>query len=257
VFALAKASLGDPHPAVRASAVRTLGRSSEAASSLSPLLNDPSRVVRIEAAWALSAQLGENSPARRELDEYLGLWLDQPGGRLQRGQDFAHRGMLSEAAAEMSTAAAWDPHSPGIRQSLGLVLAQLGQIDPAAVNLARAADLLSDDAAAAFDAGLALAEAGRAKDAERYLRAAVDRDPGFHRAWYNLGLILAEEERLGDAAEALRRAEQLAPGVKDYPAALAGVFQRLGDSAGARAAAERAAGIPSTSSPQQRLLRQK
>lgn len=257
VFDLAKAALGDPHPAVRASAVRTLGRSAGATSSLSPLLNDPSRVVRIEAAWALSAQLGENSPARRELDEYLGLWLDQPGGRLQRGQDFAHRGMLSEAAAEMSTAAAWDPHSPGIRQSLGLVLAQLGQIDPAAANLARAADLLSDDAAAAFDAGLALAEAGRAKDAERYLRAAVDRDPGFHRAWYNLGLILAEEERLGDAAEALRRAEQLAPGVKDYPAALAGVFQRLGDSAGARAAAERAAGIPSTSSPQQRLLRQK
>jgi tetratricopeptide (TPR) repeat protein len=91
-----------------------------------------------------------------------------------------------------------------------------------------------------MQAGLAFAEAGRLAEAENSLRLARKKDPALHRAAYNLGLLLAQQEKLAGAVEALRAAEQAGPEVADYPAALATVLLRMGDRAGARAAAERA-----------------
>ncbi|WP_415910136.1 hypothetical protein [Oleiharenicola sp. Vm1] len=143
---VAAASLSAADPLERAAAARYFFGAPDAAERLGPLLTDPVRSVRLEAAWALSPTLPAASPARRELDDYLALTLDQPAGRVRRAQDWANRGRLAEAAAELRRATEWDPFSPGIRQSLGLVLAADGKIADAAQELDRAFALAPDDA---------------------------------------------------------------------------------------------------------------
>lgn len=239
VASAGQAALAHPDPLVRSAAVRLLTGSAQAGSLLKPLLRDPVRLVRLDAAWALSAGLVAGSPERKELDEYLALTLDQPSGRLRLGQDLANRGQLDAAEKEMAQAAAWDPQSPGILEAHALVLAGLGRSAEAGGKFRRAAELAPTDASLPLRAALAYAEAGRLAEAEGSLRLAVDRDPKFDRAWYNLGLLLAQSNRLNEAADALRQAESIAPSVPDYPYALGTVLLRGGDRVGARDAAQR------------------
>ena len=237
----ASASLRAADPLERAAAVRYFAGASDAASVLKRLLQDPVRLVRLDAAWALSPQLPADSPARAELDKYLSLTLDQPAGRVRLGQDLANRGRFEEALAEIKQAAQWDPHSPGIFESEAAVLAQLGRLSEAGAAYYRAAEVSPEAGGRlALQAALAYAEAGRTAETENSFRFAVRRDPGLHRAWYNLGLFLAQQERLVEAADALREAAKRASDTADYPYALATVLLRAGDRAGARAAAEQA-----------------
>lgn len=255
VATIARAALRDADSLVRSAAVRVVGRSSDAPAVLTPLLSDPVRSVRLDAAWALSRELPADSAARRELDAYLALGVDQPGGLALLAQDLANRGQLSEAEAHLTKAIEWDANSPGLRQTLGLVLASAGKMDAAAAQLARAADLAPHDGELAQSAGLAFAEIGRTADAERYLRLAVARVPSLHRAWYNLGLLLAQQRRTLDAIEALNAAEKAAPAIADYPHALATVLLQTGDRRGAQAAAARALAIDPSRDDTRQLLR--
>ncbi len=236
----AVASLRAADPVERAAAVRYLTGAPDAETLLTPLLQDPVRLVRLDAEWALSPRLAAGSPAREELDAYLALMLDQPSGRLRLGQDLANRGDLARAEKEIAQAVQWDPMSPPIRDSYGMVLAAQGRSAEAAVELLRAAELAGPRGGpSAFRAGLAFAEANRWHEAESAFRLAVQCDPQLDRAWYNLGLLLAQTQRLPAATEALRAAERAAPHTPDYPYALATVLLSQGDQAGTRAAAER------------------
>lgn len=255
VLAVATAGLTSKAPLERAAAVRALGGHPPSHERLRPLLRDPVRLVRLDAEWALSAELAAGSPERAELDAYFALALDQPGGRLRLGQDLANRGQLAAAEREMRRAVEWDPYSPGIRDALGFVLNAQGKTGEAAAAFFRGAQLAPEDAPAAMRAALAYAEAGRPAEAETALRMAVERDPRFDRAWYNLGLLLAQADRLPEAADALRKAEEVVPGVADYPYALATVLLRSGDRTGAVAAARRVLAITPAHTGAQELLR--
>lgn len=239
-------SLRATHPLERAAAVRYLAHAPDAETLVAPLLQDPVRLVRLDAAWVISTRLPVGAPARREFDEYLALELDQPTGRLRAGQDKANRGDLAGAVQDLALAVQWDPFSPALREAYGLVLAASGRTAEAGTMLYRAAELAgARGGPSAFRAGLAFAEAHRPAEAENAFRLAVRCDPALDRAWYNLGLLLANQERLGESAEALRRAEAAAPASADYPYALATVLLRAGDRDGARAAVQRALRIDS------------
>jgi predicted CXXCH cytochrome family protein len=239
IVAAAEASLAAKDPLERAAAVQVLGAMDTTRERVRPLLADPTRLVRLDAAWALSAELPAESAARAELDAYLRLSLEQPSGRLRLGQDLANRGRLVEAEQEMRRATEWDPYSAGLHEAHAFVLSAMGRPLQAAAKFYRAAQQRAGDGTAALRAALAYAEAGRPAEAETSLRMAVEREPSLHRAWYNLGLLLAQSQRLPEAAEALARAEQVAPREADYPYALATVRLRQGDRAAAVAAAER------------------
>lgn len=239
VVAAATAALMAKDPLERAAAVRLLTGHPESQEQLRRMLKDPVRLVRLDAAWALSSELAPDSAERRELDAYFALSLDQPAGRLRLGQDLANRGRLAKAEQEMNRASTWDPFSPGIQQALGFVLSAEGKPLEAAAALLRAAELQPNDAQAAYHAALAYAEAGRLPEAEQALRVAVGRDPRFDRAWYNLGLLLAQTGRLAEAADALAIAEQIAPHTAEYPFALATIWMRLGSRSAAIEAAKR------------------
>ncbi|AOS43625.1 Tetratricopeptide repeat protein [Lacunisphaera limnophila] len=227
-------------PLERAAAVRLLATLPGTAEQVRPLLQDPVRLVRLDAAWALSPELAPDAPARRELDAHLALDLDQPLGRYRLGTDWADRGQRAEAGKEISLAIQWDPYSAGFHDALGLLLSADGKTAEAAARIQRAAELAATDGAQAMRAGLAWAEAGQPDRAAGWLEQAVNREPQLDQAWYNLGLLLASQEKLPEATEALARAEKLQPQSADYAFAQATVLARRGDRAGARNAALRA-----------------
>ncbi|MFT3868511.1 MAG: cytochrome c3 family protein [Nibricoccus sp.] len=238
--AVAAQALASSDPIERAAAVRLLGKLEGSAEQIRLALQDPVRLVRIEAEWLLSAELPADSTARKELDAYLALDLDQPGGRFRLGTDLANRDRADEAEKEILQATKWDPHAAGYQDALGLLLAGQGRSSEAAVRMDRAAGLAPSDDGQALRAALAWAEAGDQGRAEYWMRQSVTRDPQLDRGWYNLGLLLAQQENLAEAAEALSRAEQLRPESPDYSYALATVLARKGDRAGALAAVQRA-----------------
>ncbi len=256
VLEAARAAAGDADPLVRSAAAQVLSSSPQGAAALRPLLNDATRLVRLDAAWPLSAELPPDSAARRELDAYLAVSADQPSGRLRIGQDLFNRGRAGEAEAQLRKAAAWDANSPGIHETLGLILNETGKPAEAAASLWRAAQLAPAEAGFAFNAALAFAAARKLPDAELALRETVRRAPTHDRAWYNLGLLLAQTNRAADAITALQRAEQIAPRIADYPYARATILWQTGDRTGAQAAAQRALEIDPSHGPSRALLQQ-
>ncbi|MPZ19072.1 MAG: hypothetical protein GEV06_14330 [Luteitalea sp.] len=257
VVSAARAALRDADPLVRASAVQVLTGESSTAAALGPSLRDPARLVRLDAAWAQAATLPAGSAVERELLDYLDLLLDQPSGRLRRGQFLANTSRLEEAEAEMRLAATWDRYSAGIHESHGRVLQALGRAGDAADAWSRAAELEPDNGELMLRAGLAYAEANRLPEAEMALRAAVERQPALHRGWYNLGLLLAQTSRRDEALETLAEAERRAPAVPEYPYAAATIHWQLGDRDRAVAAARRALAADSGFAPARTLLQQR
>ena len=256
VAAAARGVLSDLEPLIRSAAVQVLGVRPDEASHLRPLLRDSSRLVRLDAEWALSAELSDGSPERRELDAYLAVGADQPTGRMRIGQDLFNRGRPAEAEAPLRQALAWDPNSPGIHDTLGTVLHALDRDTEAAAEFWRTAQLAPADSDATFRAALAFAGAGKLTDADMAFRETVRRNPRHDRAWYNLGLLLAQTQRIDGALEALRTAESIAPTAADYPYAVATVLWQRGDRAGAAAAARRVLAIDPNNAPARDLLRQ-
>jgi Flp pilus assembly protein TadD len=201
-------ALVDPDPLVRSAAV--LGTQAlEPAARLplaAPLLRDPVRTVRIDAARALAALApaqvppGERAALEAGLAEYVRAQLlntDGPEGHLNLGILAAERGDLDSAERAYRTAILRAPSLP-----------------QAYVNLA--------DLHRAW---------GHDDEAERALRAGIERspeDPSLHHA---LGLTLVREKRLPEAIASLQRAAELAPDRARY----AYVFAVALDGAGERA----------------------
>lgn len=250
----ASANLGDPDPLVRSAAVQVLGASPEHRPLLRPLLKDPTRLVRLDAAWALSSELAEGSVEREELDAYLRTGLDQPSGQMRLGQDLFNRGRAAAAEAPLRKAVAWDPNSAGFHETLGFVLDSLNKPGEAGSSLMRAAALNGRDPMSPYYAALAFAQAGRLEDAESALREAVKREPRLDRAWYNLGLLLHQTKRSAEGIEALKKAEAISPQSPDYPYARATILHQQGDREGAAAAARRALEINPNYAPARALL---
>jgi len=203
----------DPDPAVRTAAVAGLERVApdERARLVAPLLHDPMRAVRIEAARVLSSVPSDRLDAvqreaeRRAVDEFVAaqeVALDLPGQHLNLAVLYENEGKHALAEEQYRSALRLDP-----------------DFTPARLNLAR---LLNGR--------------GRNADAEKVLEDGIARVPGQGELTYSLGLLLAEEGRLPEAAAALGRAADLLPerARVRYNAALA--LQRNGRRAEAEAA---------------------
>ncbi len=257
LLAAARAATQDTDPLVRSTAVQVLGADPNARGAIEPLLRDPVRLVRLDAAWLLTEQLADGSPERRELDTYLAISADQPGGRIRIAQDLFNRGRIDAAEAQARVASGWDTNSPDVHETVGLILNAAGKPAEAAASLWRAARLRPSDAGLAFNAALAFAGAAKLADAEVALREAIKRSPRHDRAWYNLGLLLAQTNRQAESLRALAEAEAIAPHSADYPYARATLLWQRGDRAGAKAAAEKALRIDPNHAGAAQLLRQR
>jgi tetratricopeptide (TPR) repeat protein len=159
--------------------------------SLFPLLSDPSRLVRMQAARSLAPLANDAfdpdtlDAFHRAADEYVAAErfnADRPEHRVNLAGYLADRGDYVAAEAEYRSALAMDP-----------------RFAPAWVNLA---DLMR--------------LAGREADADATLRAGLEQLPDSAALYHSLGLSLVRQHRKAEALVALKRATELDPSNRRY-----------------------------------------
>jgi predicted CXXCH cytochrome family protein len=178
----------DPDPLVRVTAVDGLDRLTpdEKLSVVTPLLADPIRAVRIQAARVLTgAPIDRLEPARR--------------------QEF------ESALAEYRLAQIYNADIPSGNLNLALIETNLKQFDVAIEHYKIAIRLDPTFLPARVNLGNLYNQLGRNAEAETVFRAAIERAPNNGDLHYSLGLLLAEEKRLGESAEELGKAAMLMP----------------------------------------------
>ncbi len=191
-------ALGDADPLVRTAAIRQVDQDRQiderAAERLRrllvPLLDDPVRLVRTEAARTLTV-VPQREFARAERERFETVLAEWRAG-LQETIDDA-----------------------GAHLAYGLVDANLHQVSQARDEY-RIAIRLHPTPIQAVQARVQLAmlehEQGNNGDAERLYREVIQLEPKWEQGHFSLGLLLAEDEnRLADAAAALGKAAELSP----------------------------------------------
>jgi tetratricopeptide (TPR) repeat protein len=183
-----RAGLKDGDPMLRSASVSALESADPTLNVelLAPLLDDPVRAVRMDAARALAGAPRDRltDAQRTALDRGLAEYIsaeqfnaDRPESHLNLGLLYAAQRRPSEAEAALRVALEVDP-----------------RFAPAAVNLA---DLYR--------------ATGRDAEGERVLRAALEQDPRSAAAHHGLGLLLVRQKRMVEAMPELEAAARLAP----------------------------------------------
>jgi len=251
VEAVSKA-LVDANPQVRAMAVgATVSQREEPLSRikvLAPLLRDPVRLVRVEAARALApfvnlpASTSGLSPAQkracqRALDEYRQGQLannDQAPAHTNLGALNEALGNDRQAAESYETAIRLDPRFFPAQFQLALLSSRHGKKD-------RTEQLLRDII----------------KQAEGMTDPQMLLSPVLGEAHYLLGLLLNERpERVKDAEQELLAADKIQPGQARNAYALATFYAQHGKWDEAERFAQRYAGLAASSPDRGELLRQ-
>jgi tetratricopeptide (TPR) repeat protein len=212
----ARAALFDADPLVRRGGIAALAvlPPQDRLASLAPLLADPVRTVRLDAADSLADALeGAGVEQRAAFDRVAAeiasmhrLNADRPESRVAFGNFQARRGRFADAKASFEAALALDP-----------------QFVPAYANLA---DLYRAQ--------------GSEGDAEKILREGLERagdDATLHHA---LGLTLVRRQETDAALAELAKATRLAPGDARFAYVYAVALQSRGELAAAMRELDRA-----------------
>jgi tetratricopeptide (TPR) repeat protein len=239
VTAAFRQALVDEEPLMRRTAVAEapIADEAERVARLAPLLADPFRAVRLEAA----SQLAGTPPAllRPYQQEALATATADYVAAMEHSLDFSfaghNLGLLYErtndpAKAEQAyrRAIAVDDLWPPPKVNLALLLARQGKGGEAEALLREALAARPDLPEAAYSLGLLLAETGRMEEAADRLAQAAAGLPANPRAAYNAGLALAQAGRDGEAESMLRRAVAIDPSSYDALFALGDFLLRRG-----------------------------
>ncbi len=224
-------ALGDADPLVRRAAVTALEslppdhRSALAA----PLLSDPARLVRIEAARVLASvrpeTLDQASRAayERAASEFVAVQRtndDRPESRTNLGTYFAARGQGAAAETELRAALALDPtFVPAYVNLADIYRAEQREPDVRRV-LAEGLTAVPDDASLHYAVGLALVRAQRMAEGLRHIERAAVRAPENVRFVYTYAVALHSTGRGREAIAVLEKALQRRPSDRDVLVAL-------------------------------------
>jgi Tfp pilus assembly protein PilF len=243
-------ALADDDPLVRFHAVRNFpaGPPEEQVRFLAPLLFDPVKAVRIEAAQGLSAVPADLlAPDRKEafdaaLDEYVRAMeysADFATSRHNLGILYTNLGQPDRARENYEAAIAIDDRFYPAKVNLAVLYSQMGRNKDAETLLRSVLKIRPDYPEVAYSLGLLLAEEKRYGEAVEYLRAAARGMPGRSRAHYNLGLLLQHMGKGPEAERSLLKALELEPRNLDYLYAAADHYVKAGRFGEARKIAER------------------
>jgi tetratricopeptide (TPR) repeat protein len=180
--------LSDASPTVRAAAVAALESvPAEIRVRLAfPMLDDPVRAVRIEAARVLASILA---------------------GELPKAQQASLETALAEAIEAQQAMA----ERPEAQANLGNLYAALGDVDKAIAAYATAIELNAVYLPGYVNMADLYRAQGQEKAAEKELRRAVQASPGNAGVHHALGLSLVRQQRTQEGIEELRVATTLAP----------------------------------------------
>lgn len=211
-----EAQLQHEQALVRDAAVRALADIPEAARArlLRPLLDDPVRLVRLDAAMSLPPSL-INERVKEELDAYLLMNADRPAGALRLAQRKLQRGLDSERKAILKwvkVATGLDPTSAAVSNDGAILLSQAGDTKASLQLLQQGLTHHPSSPELLYSMGLLLAEEGDFAGAAEALQKCVAAQPENARAWFNLSLIHDKRGDLPAALEAIEEALTLQPG---------------------------------------------
>ena len=183
VYSLARKLLTDKEPLVRyhSLGVYAMLPKTQKISLLAPLLNDPVRAVRIEAANQLSDSKEEELPpefrnqfskAAIEFKEYLKMHSDSAGGQVNISNYHSRQNNKDQAIEALRKAVKIDNHFNMARINLAFMLSMDKKYD----------------------------------EAEAVYKKVLEQEPAYAQAWYSLGLLYTEQNKFEQAVEAFSKA---------------------------------------------------
>jgi len=179
-------SLTDPEPLVRYTAVRIFFQrnAGDLIQYLAPLLNDPVRAVRQEAASKLA--IIPEDQLKPELKNRLGAVIEEYFDAMIYTADFA-----------------------ASRHNLGNLFHNLGQHEPAIKHYREAIVIDKEFYPSKINLATLYNQSGRNEEAEKLFKDVIQNYPDIHRTYYLLGLLLAEENKFEEATIYLEKASEL------------------------------------------------
>jgi tetratricopeptide (TPR) repeat protein len=200
---------------------------------IGPLLFDPVKAVRIEAAQRLAGHLSQrlSSDQRKVFSTALGEYeksmlysADFAFGRYNLANLYAARGRPEEAIRNYQAAIRIDGLFYPAKVNLAMLHNQRGENTEAETLLREVVKAHPDLYDVAYSLGLLLAETKQYDDAAVFLKKASEGLPERARIQYNLGLLLQHLNQDPAAEVALTRALKLEPDNMDYLYALADFY---------------------------------
>ena len=204
-FAALTKAFADPEALIREAAVRSLPNNNPQAlrTALQPVLNDPVKAVRIQAAFRLSAF------PRRQIE-----------AKYQKAFDKALR-EYKEAMLYMGDFAA-------SRHNLGILYSNLGQTDNAISNYEEALRIDNLFYPARINLALLYNQKGENDKAEEMLRETLKAEPDFGEGYYYIGLLKAEKKEYNEALKYLLEAARRMPEYIRINYNIALLYQQMG-----------------------------
>ncbi len=203
-----------------------------------PLLDDPIRAVRIEAAKGLaSANTAQLDEAQRlklaaALTEYQDAQLllaDHPEGHLNLGQLYTVMGQPELAEQAYKTAIKRDVYFFPAYNNLANLYFQLDRYEEAEAILQQALDSTGDQGILYYSLGLLLAEQERFDEALEIFDKAIVLMPTQPRVHYNYGLLHQQLNQTPEAEAAFLKAYELSVSDPDILYALATFYTQQND----------------------------
>jgi Tfp pilus assembly protein PilF len=222
-----KKALTDPSSIIRHSAINSYhpGDVSSYEKIITPLLNDPVRGIRVEAAIRLS-EIPENqlsAPARKArkeaLQEYVDVNLytsDFPGGRYNLGLMYANAGEYEKAAESYRAALSIDNLFYMAKVNLATVYNLQGKNDEAEKLLREVITENPQINDVNYSLALLLAEKGNIQESRKYFLKSAELMPEQPRILYNIGLFENSNGNIQLAEEYLLKALKAEPDNYDF-----------------------------------------
>ncbi len=242
-------ALMDEEALIRHSAVSSIQPSTpqELAKLLGPVLYDPVKTVRIEAARRLagdiSQQLDEDQrmvfrDVLQEFEDAMLYTADFSYSRHNLGNLYASLERPEEAITQYREAIRIDNQFYPAKVNLALLYNQLGQNEQAELLLREVVAAEPAQFELAYSLGLLLAEMQKYREAVPFLEQASAGLPERARIHYNLGLIYQYLQNMVKAESELRAALELEPMSLDFQYGLADHYLKQGRFEDARPIAE-------------------
>jgi Tfp pilus assembly protein PilF len=195
-----------------------------------PLLDDPIKGVRIEAARTLTRipqdKLSKKfrGPFTKALAEFKTTSrysADFAASRLNLGALANYNGQTEKAIEQFKKAVAIDRDFYTARTNLAILYSRQGKNDLAEEQLRKALKVNPDLADVHYSMGLLLSEQRKYDEAVKHLQKAADGMPGNARAQYNLAQLLLFLHQDSEAETALLQTIVIEPGNLNYLGAIA------------------------------------
>jgi Tfp pilus assembly protein PilF len=228
-----------------------------------PLLYDPVKAVRIEAARLLTTvPSAEMSAAVRkrfltQIDEYrqaMAYTGDFPASRHNLGNLYSNTGQYEKAIENYRKAIEIDREFYPAKVNLAMLYNRLGENAAAEQLLREVATANPELYDIKYSLGLLLVEEKKYQEAADVLFQAAQGLPRRSRIHYNLGLLLQQLQRDPEAENALKQALAIEPNQPEYIYALAVFYLQRQQFEKAQQLAEKMIADPASRSNGERLL---